>query len=101
MGGGLNVELTDGSVLEADLVILSAGVRPNTSLARDAGLQIGPRGGITVDTHMQTSDPHIWAAGDSVETPHTVLPGLWLAPLAGPANREARVAAENICGRTT
>ena len=100
-GGGLNVELTDGSVLEADLVILSAGVRPNTSLARDAGLEIGPRGGITVDTHMQTSDPHIWAAGDSVETPHTVLPGLWLAPLAGPANREARVAAENICGRTT
>ena len=100
-GGGLNVELTDGSVLEADLVILSAGVRPNTSLARDAGLEIGPRGGITVDTHMQTSDPHIWAAGDSVETPHTVLPGLWLAPLAGPANREARVAAENICGRST
>ncbi|HSP51801.1 MAG TPA: FAD-dependent oxidoreductase, partial [Cryobacterium sp.] len=100
-GGGLNVELTDGTVLEADLVILSAGVRPNTSLAKDAGLEIGPRGGITVDTHMRTSDPHIWAAGDSVETPHTVLPGLWLAPLAGPANREARVAAENICGRTT
>ncbi len=50
---------------------------------------------------MRTSDPHIWAAGDSVETPHTVLPGNGLAPLAGPANREARVAAENICGRAT
>ncbi|TFD76707.1 FAD-dependent oxidoreductase [Cryobacterium fucosi] len=100
-GGGLHVELTDLSVLEADLVILSAGVRPNTLLATAAGLELGPRGGVTVDTHMRTSDPHIWAAGDSVETPHTVLPGQWLAPLAGPANREARVAAENICGRTT
>ncbi|TFD87216.1 pyridine nucleotide-disulfide oxidoreductase [Cryobacterium lactosi] len=99
--GGLNVELTDSTVLPADLVILSAGVRPNTALAVAAGLDIGARGGITVDTHMRTSDPHIWAAGDSVETPHTVLPGQWLAPLAGPANRQARVAAENICGRTT
>ncbi|MEC5150782.1 FAD-dependent oxidoreductase [Cryobacterium sp. GrIS_2_6] len=99
--GGLNVELTDSTVLAADLVILSAGVRPNTTLAKAAGLELGARGGITVDTHMRTSDPHIWAAGDSVETPHTVLPGRWLAPLAGPANREARVAAENICGRNT
>ncbi|MCI4659521.1 FAD-dependent oxidoreductase [Cryobacterium zhongshanensis] len=99
--GGLNVELTDSTVLAADLVILSAGVRPNTTLAKEAGLELGARGGITVDTHMRTSDPHIWAAGDSVETPHTVLPGRWLAPLAGPANREARVAAENICGRST
>jgi NADPH-dependent 2,4-dienoyl-CoA reductase/sulfur reductase-like enzyme/peroxiredoxin family protein/TusA-related sulfurtransferase/rhodanese-related sulfurtransferase len=99
--GGLNVELTDSTVLVADLVILSAGVRPNSKLAKDAGLELGARGGITVDTHMRTSDPHIWAAGDSVETPHTVLPGRWLAPLAGPANREARVAAENICGRST
>ena len=99
--GTLNVELTDSTVLTADLVILSAGVRPNTALAVAAGLQIGDRGGITVDTHMRTSDPHIWAAGDSVETAHTVLPGRWLAPLAGPANRQARVAAENICGRAT
>ena len=100
-GGGLTVELTSSTFLDADLVILSAGVRPSSQLARDAGLEIGDRGGITVDTHMRTSDPHIWAAGDSVETPNTVLPGYWLAPLAGPANREARVAAENICGRTT
>lgn len=100
-GDGLTVELTNSVFLDADLVILSAGVRPSTHLAKDAGLTIGERGGITVDTHMRTSDPHIWAAGDSVETPNTVLPGQWLAPLAGPANREARVAAENICGRTT
>jgi NADPH-dependent 2,4-dienoyl-CoA reductase/sulfur reductase-like enzyme/peroxiredoxin family protein/TusA-related sulfurtransferase/rhodanese-related sulfurtransferase len=99
--GGLAVELTDSTVLDADLVILSAGVRPSVQLAKDAGLELGERGGITVDLHMRTSDPHIWAAGDSVETPNTVLPGHWLAPLAGPANREARVAAENICGRTT
>ena len=73
--------------------MLSAGVRPNVSLARDAGLAMGSRGGIVVDTHMRTSDPHIWAAGDAVETPHTVLPGTWITPLAGPANRQARVAA--------
>jgi len=99
--GGLDVELTNHTVLHADIVILSAGVRPNSQLAKDAGLDIGERGGIVVDTHMRTSDPHIWAAGDAVETPNTVLPGSWLAPLAGPANREARVAAENICGRDT
>ncbi len=100
-GDGLTVELTNSVFLDADLVILSAGVRPSVQLAKDAGLAIGERGGITVDTHMRTSDPAIWAAGDSVETPNTVLPGQWLSPLAGPANREARVAAENICGRTT
>ncbi len=99
--GSLTVELTSSVFLPADLVILSAGVRPATLLALDAGLELGAHGGIAVDTHMRTSDPHIWAAGDSVETPHTVLPGSGLAPLAGPANREARVAAENICGRTT
>lgn len=99
-GGGLTVELTNSTFLDADLVILSAGVRPSSQLAKDAGLALTERGGIVVDAGMRTSDPHIWAAGDSVETPNTVLPGTWLAPLAGPANREARVAAENICGRT-
>jgi NADPH-dependent 2,4-dienoyl-CoA reductase/sulfur reductase-like enzyme/peroxiredoxin family protein/rhodanese-related sulfurtransferase/TusA-related sulfurtransferase len=101
VGGGITVELANSTVLDADLVLLSVGVRPSSQLAKDAGLDIGERGGITVDTHMRTSDPHIWAAGDSVETPNTVLPGRWLAPLAGPANREARVAAESICGRDT
>ena len=99
--GGIDVELTNHEVLRADLVILSAGVRPNTALAREAGLELGAHGGIAVDTHMRTSDPFIWAAGDAVETPSTVLPGSGLSPLAGPANREARVAAENICGRDT
>lgn len=99
--GSVRVELNSGTTLDADLVVLSAGVRPNVALAREAGLEIGPRGGIVVDTHMRTSDPHVWAAGDAVETAHTVLPGTWITPLAGPANREARVAAENICGRDT
>lgn len=99
--GSLRVELNNGTSLVADLVVLSAGVRPNVGLAKDAGLEIGERGGVVVDTHMRTSDPHIWAAGDAVETAHTVLPGRWITPLAGPANRQARVAAENICGRTT
>jgi NADPH-dependent 2,4-dienoyl-CoA reductase/sulfur reductase-like enzyme/peroxiredoxin family protein/rhodanese-related sulfurtransferase/TusA-related sulfurtransferase len=99
--GAIRVELANGVMLDADLVVLSAGVRPNLSVARAAGLEIGPHGGIVVDTHMHTSHPSIWAAGDAVETPHTVLPGSGLVPLAGPANREARVAAENICGRDT
>ncbi|MGN8245443.1 FAD-dependent oxidoreductase [Cellulomonas soli] len=99
--GGVTVELTSGQFLPADLVILAAGVRPSTGLAVAAGLDLGEHGGIAVDEHMRTSDPHIWAAGDAVETPHTVLPGSALAPLAGPANRQARVAAENICGRDT
>jgi NADPH-dependent 2,4-dienoyl-CoA reductase/sulfur reductase-like enzyme/peroxiredoxin family protein/rhodanese-related sulfurtransferase/TusA-related sulfurtransferase len=97
----VRVELTDHTVLEADLVILAAGVRPSVGLAVDAGLDLGPHGGIAVDTHMRTSDPHIWAAGDAVETPHGVLEGTSLFPLAGPANRQGRVVAENICGRPT
>lgn len=97
----LTVELDNHKVLKADLVILAAGVRPNVALATAAGIELGQRGGIRVDTHMQTSDPNIWAAGDGVETPNTVLGTAGLAPLAGPANRQARVAAENICGRTT
>ena len=97
----VGVELNNGTTIPADLVILAAGVRPDTALATAAGLALGEHGGIAVDTHMRTSDSHIWAAGDAVETPHPVLPGAYLNPLAGPANREARVAAENICGRTT
>lgn len=97
----VRVELNNSTTLDADLVILAAGVRPSVGLARDAGLKLGEHGGIAVDTHMRTSDPHIWAAGDGVETPNPVLPGEFLNPLAGPANRQARVAAENICGRST
>ncbi len=99
--GGVTVELTSNATIPADLVLLAAGVRPSTALAVAAKLELGEHGGIKVDTHMRTSDPHIWAAGDVVETPHTVLPGSYLQPLAGPANRQARVVAENICGRDT
>lgn len=95
----VRVELQDSTVLDADLVVLAVGVRPSVGLARAAGLELGPHGGIVVDSHMRTSDPHIWAAGDAVETPHTVLGDLRLAPLAGPANRQGRVAADNMCGR--
>ena len=99
--GSTNVELDNQTIIPADLVIIAAGVRPAVQLAKDAGIELGPHGGIKVDTHMQTNDENIWAAGDGVETPNTVLGTLGLAPLAGPANRQGRVAAENICGRTT
>mgnify|MGYP000579612458 CR=1 FL=1 len=91
--GTLTVELDNQATLQADFVIMAAGVRPAVGLAKDAGLELGPHGGIKVDTHMQTSDANIWAAGDGVETPNTVLGTLELAPLAGPANRQGRVAA--------
>jgi NADPH-dependent 2,4-dienoyl-CoA reductase/sulfur reductase-like enzyme/peroxiredoxin family protein/rhodanese-related sulfurtransferase/TusA-related sulfurtransferase len=99
--GQVVAELKNGVHLTADFVVLSAGVRPDVSLARTAGLELGPRGGIKVDAHMRTSDPHIYAAGDAVEVVHTVLPDAWLLPLAGPANRQGRIAADNICGRST
>ncbi len=95
----VSVELKNHVTLDADLVVMSVGVRPATALAVEAGLDLGPHGGIKVDEHMATSDPHIWAAGDVVETPHPVLPGTYLTPLAGPANRQGRVVADNICGR--
>jgi NADPH-dependent 2,4-dienoyl-CoA reductase/sulfur reductase-like enzyme/rhodanese-related sulfurtransferase len=93
------VVLRSGTRLPADLVILGLGVRPEIDLARDAGLEIGERGGIRVDEHLQTSDPHIWAVGDAIEVRDAVT-GAWsLIPLAGPANRQGRLAADNICGR--
>lgn len=95
----VTVELKNHVNLEADLVIMSVGVRPVTKLAVDAGLELGPHGGIKVNKHMRTSDPNIWAAGDVVETKNPVLPGTYLVPLAGPANRQGRVVADNICGR--
>ncbi len=99
--GRTQVELKNNTFIETDLVIMAAGVRPAAELAEAAGLELGPHGGITVDAHMRTSDPKIWAAGDAVEVHHAVLPGTWSIPLAGPANRQGRVAAENICGRDT
>ncbi|MFP5250125.1 MAG: FAD/NAD(P)-binding oxidoreductase, partial [Acidobacteriota bacterium] len=97
--GGLKVRTQAGEVFDADLAVLAIGVRPETRLASDAGLEVGDRGGIRVDDAMRTSDPHIWAIGDAVEVKNR-LTGQWeLVPLAGPANRQARVAADAICGR--
>ncbi len=99
--GALRVRTQSGAALEADMVVLSIGVRPETQLARGAGLEIGERGGIRVNDRMRTSDPNIWAIGDAVEVRNYVT-GEWeLIPLAGPANRQGRVAADVICGRDT
>jgi len=97
--GGLLVKTQSGLRFGADLVILSIGVRPETKLAREAGLEIGARGGIRVDGRMRTSDPHIWAVGDAVEVRNAITGEWHLCPLAGPAQRQARVAAASICGR--
>jgi NADPH-dependent 2,4-dienoyl-CoA reductase/sulfur reductase-like enzyme/rhodanese-related sulfurtransferase len=100
-GGGLTVIGERGARMAADLVILAIGVRPEVALANDAGLSIGSRGGIVVDAQMRTSDPHIWAIGDAVEVADVVTGQETVLPLAGPANREGRVAAESIAGRPT
>ena len=88
-----------GKAYPADVVILALGVRPDTALAKAAGLEIGERGGIRVDEHMRTSDPDIFAVGDAVEVRDFVT-GQWsLVALAGPANRQGRIAADVIAGR--
>ena len=99
--GRLIVVAESGATLPADLVILAIGVRPETELAKAAGLPIGARGGIVVDEQMRTSDPHIWAVGDVVEVPDVLTGQDTVLPLAGPANRQGRVAAESIAGRAT
>jgi NADPH-dependent 2,4-dienoyl-CoA reductase/sulfur reductase-like enzyme/rhodanese-related sulfurtransferase len=97
--GNLDVKTKSGKTFTADLVILAIGVRPETSLARSAGLEIGQSGGIRVNELMKTSDEHIWAVGDAVEV-HDYVTGEWtLIPLAGPANRQGRIAAGTILGR--
>ena len=97
--GSLTVRTQTGGSFGADLVVLSIGVRPESQLAREAGLTIGERGGIRVDRQMRTSDPHIWAVGDAVEVKDRVVDQWELIPLAGPANRQGRIAADVICGR--
>ena len=100
-GGGLCVGTASGEVCGADVVVLAIGVRPETDLAAAAGLEIGERGGIRVDDQMRTSDPAIWAVGDAVEV-RNVVTGQWtLLPLAGPAARQGRVAADAIMGRAS
>jgi rhodanese-related sulfurtransferase len=88
-----------GMRVAADLVILAIGVRPETGLAQAAGLALGARGGIAVDAEMRTTDPHIWAVGDAIEVRDVLTGQEMIVPLAGPANRQGRVAAESICGR--
>jgi len=92
------VKLDNGKLLDADMVLLSVGVRPTLQLAKDAGLEIGEAGGLLVNAYMQTSDPDIYAAGDMVEIEHRVNGKKVRIPLAGPANREGRIAAENVLG---
>ncbi|MBI3987027.1 MAG: pyridine nucleotide-disulfide oxidoreductase family protein [Lentisphaerae bacterium] len=96
---GLDVELTPGAAIRTGLVIVATGVKPDVALARAAGLEIGPSGGIVVDDRMRTSDPAIFAVGDAVEVTDFVGGFKTLIPLAGPANRQGRIAADAIFGR--
>lgn len=95
----LEVCLQSDKTVNTDMVILSVGVRPDSLLAKEAGLELGMRGTIIVNPHMQTSDPHIYAIGDAVEVRHLVSGKSVNLPLAGPASKQARVAADHICGR--
>jgi NADPH-dependent 2,4-dienoyl-CoA reductase/sulfur reductase-like enzyme len=97
--GGIELFTQSGITHRADLVILGIGVRPETSLAKTANLEIGDRGGIRVNNKLQTSDPHIWAVGDVIEVKDFVTGEWTVIPLAGPANRQGRIAADTIFGR--
>lgn len=97
--GGLAVRLKSGRTLPAQLVVLGVGVRPENALAVAAGLETGPRGGIRVNEFLQTSDPDIYAVGDAIEVKDYVSGSATQVPLAGPANRQGRIAADNIFGR--
>jgi len=96
---GLSVRLKSGQRLPAQLVVLGVGVRPENKLAVEAGLAVGARGGIRANEHLQTSDPDIYAVGDASEVKDFVTGDLTQVPLAGPANRQGRIAADHIFGR--
>ena len=96
--GGMDVLLQDAAPLHADMVILAIGVTPDTGLAKDAGLELGVRGSIAVSDRMETSVPDIYAVGDAVQVRHFVTGQDALIALAGPANKQGRIAADNICG---
>jgi NADPH-dependent 2,4-dienoyl-CoA reductase/sulfur reductase-like enzyme/peroxiredoxin family protein/rhodanese-related sulfurtransferase/TusA-related sulfurtransferase len=98
-GGWLKVELASGRTVDAEMLILSIGVRPESQLAKDAGLTLGVRGTITTNQHMQTSDPDIYAVGDVCEVTHRITGEMTNMALAGPASRQGRVVADHICGR--
>ncbi len=96
---GLKLTLSSGETLETGLAVLAIGVKPETALAKSAGLALGPRGGIQVNDRMETSDKNIYAVGDAVEVTDFITRQPALIPLAGPANRQGRIAADNIFGR--
>lgn len=97
-GNGLQVALKSGKIIPADLVILSIGVRPDAKLAKDAGLAIGTTGGIVVNEYLQTSDPDIYAVGDAIEFTNPISGRPSLSFMAGPANKQGRICANNIVG---
>lgn len=97
-GGGLSVSTGSGQKFPAELVMLVIGVKPESKLAVDAGLKVNQRGGIVVDEHMCTSDPNIYAVGDAVEVKDLVTGAQTMVPLAGPANRQGRIAANALMG---
>jgi NADPH-dependent 2,4-dienoyl-CoA reductase/sulfur reductase-like enzyme/peroxiredoxin family protein/rhodanese-related sulfurtransferase/TusA-related sulfurtransferase len=99
-GTRTSVDFESGSPVETDLVIFAVGVRPENGLAKSAGLTLGPRGGIVVDEAMRTSDPDIFAVGDVIETSHRITGDPTYVPLAGPANRQGRLAMDNALGAT-
>ena len=97
-GGGVDVLLKDSAPLHADMVVLAIGVTPDTALAKEAGLELGLKGSIVVNSRMETSLPDIYAVGDAVQVRHSVTGQDVLLSLAGPANKQGRIAADNICG---
>ena len=97
-GDRVNVLIKDEAPLTADMVVLAIGVTPDTGLARDAGLELGIKGSIVVNDRMETSVPDIYAVGDAVQVKHSVTGQDALLSLAGPANKQGRIAADNICG---
>ncbi len=97
-GGGVDILLKDERPLHADMVVLAIGVTPDTALARDAGLKLGLKGSIVVNDRMETSVPDIYAVGDAVQVKHYVTGEDAVISLAGPANKQGRIAADNICG---
>ena len=97
-GKSVKIDLKSDKELAADIVVLSVGIRPDSSLAKEAGIGINDRGGIVTDEYLRTSDPHIYAVGDVIEVGDFIFGGRTMIPLAGPANKQGRIAADNIAG---
>lgn len=93
-----SIKLKTGETIETDMVIMSAGIRPNSELAKNAGLELNKRGGIVVNKQLQTSDPNIYAIGDVIEVDDLILKKPTMIPLAGPANKQGRIVADNVFG---